>query len=68
MSELNPGDRVQLTQLGELRNPRKSSRVGTVLPRTEHKSGPASVVILFDGMKEPCRLHKTYVERIKGRI
>ena len=65
MSELTPGDRVQLTQLGELRNPRKSSKVGTLLEHKPHKSGTASVVILFDGLKEPCRLHKTYVERIE---
>jgi hypothetical protein len=72
MSEINPGDRVQLTQLGELRNPRKSSKVGTLLAHRPHKSGAASVVILFDGLKEPCRLHKTYIERIehqaKGQV
>ena len=65
MSEFSPGDRVQLTQLGELRNPRKSSKVGTLLAHKPHKSGTASVVILFDGLKEPCRLHKTYIERIE---
>ncbi len=65
MSELAPGDRVQLTELGELRNPRKSSKVGTLLAHKPHKSGTASVVILFDGLKEPCRLHKTYIQPIR---
>lgn len=72
MSELRPGDRVQLTRLGELRNPRKSSGVGTVLAHKLHKSGAASVAILFDGTKKPSRMHRTYVERIeqsaKGRV
>ncbi len=72
MSELSPGDRVRLTRLGELRNPRKSSRVGTVLAHRTHKSGAASVAILFDGTKNPSRMHRTYVERIehsaKGRV
>ena len=71
MSELRPGDRVQLTELGELRNPRKSFKVGTILAHKLHKSGTASVAILFDGMKVPCRLHRTYIECIvqsaKGR-
>ncbi len=72
MSELRPGDRVQLSSLGEQRNPRKSSRVGTVLAHKPHKSGTASVAILFDGTKEPSRMHRTYLERIersdKGRV
>jgi hypothetical protein len=72
MSELRPGDRVQLTPLGELRNPRKSSRVGTVLAHQPHKSGAASVAILFDGTKKPSRMHRTYLEQIehsaKGRV
>jgi hypothetical protein len=64
MHEFRPGDRVQLTKLGELRNPRKSPKVGTVLACKFHKSGPASVLILFDGMKEPNRLHQSYVAPI----
>lgn len=58
------GDRVQLSELGEVRIPRKSSKVGTVIRQTAHKPGPASILILFDGQKEPSRLHWTYVERI----
>jgi hypothetical protein len=29
-----------------------------------HKSDPSSVLVLFDGRKEPSRLYWTYVERI----
>jgi hypothetical protein len=58
------GDRVRLSILGEIRNPRKSTKVGTVVSVKLHKSGPNSVLVLFDGRKEPSRLHWTYVERI----
>jgi hypothetical protein len=64
MSDLRTGDRVRLNQLGERRNPRKSSKVGTILAPKLHKSGTASIVILFDGMKVPCRLHRTYIEPV----
>jgi hypothetical protein len=40
------------------------AKVGTVISLKLHKSGPGSVLILFDGRKEPSRLHWTYVERI----
>jgi hypothetical protein len=63
-SELQPGDRVRLSELGELRNPRKTSRVGTVLAHKAYKSGPASILIMFDGMKQSCRMHRSYVERL----
>ena len=63
MHEFRPGDRVQLTKLGELRHPRKSSKVGTVLA-SKSKSGPASALILFDGTKVPRRLHRSYIEPI----
>ena len=66
MTELRPGDRIQLSRLGELRNRRKKVKVGTVLAQKYHKSGSGSVLILFDGMKEPCRLHRSYVERLKN--
>jgi hypothetical protein len=58
------GDRIRLSRIGEIRNPRKSAKVGTVVSVKLHKSGPNSVLVLFDGMKEPSRLHWTYVERI----
>jgi hypothetical protein len=58
------GDRIRLSRIGEIRNPRKSAKVGTVLSVKLHKSGPSSVLVLFDGRKEPNRLHWTYVERI----
>jgi hypothetical protein len=61
---LGIGDRIRLSQIGEIPNPRKSSKVGTVVSVKLHKSGPNSVLVLFDGMKEPSRLHWTYVERI----
>jgi hypothetical protein len=48
-----------------MRNPCRSAKVGTIVSLKRHKSGPASVLILFDGRKEPSRLHWTYVERIE---
>ena len=60
-----PGARVRLSKLGEMRNPRKSVKVGRVVSVSGHKSGSASVLVQFDGLKEPTRLHWTYVEHIK---
>ena len=53
-----------MSKLGEIRNPRKSVKVGRVVSSSGHKSGSASVLVLFDGLKEPTRLHWTYVEPI----
>ena len=64
MRQFRVGDRVRLSKLGELRNPRKVVKVGIVVSVKLHKSGTGSVLILFDGRKEPSRLHWTYVERI----
>jgi len=64
MHSLRIGERIRLSPLGETRNPRKSAKLGTVVSVKLHKSGPNSVLVLFDGRKEPCRLHLTYVERI----
>jgi hypothetical protein len=64
MHSLRIGDRIRLSRLGEIRNPRKSAKLGTVVSVKLHKSGPNSVLVLFDGRKEPSRLHWTYVERI----
>ena len=58
------GDRVRLSELGEIRNPRKVTKAGRILSVAGHKSGSASVLIIFDGLKEPTRLHWTYIERI----
>jgi hypothetical protein len=64
MHSLRIGDRIRLSRLGEIRNPRKSAKLGTVVSVKLHKSGPNSVLVLFDDRKEPSRLHWTYVERI----
>jgi len=64
MSDFRLGERVRLSKLGDLRNPRKASKTGIVIRQTAHKSGPASILILFDGCKEPTRLHCSYLERI----
>jgi hypothetical protein len=64
MHQFQVGDRVKFSKLGEQRSPRKSAKVGTVVSRKRHKSGPASVLILFDDRKEPSRLHWTYIEPV----
>ena len=64
MHSLRMGDRIRLSRLGEIRNPRKSAKLGTAASVKLHKSGPNSVLVLFDDRKEPSRLHWTYVERI----
>jgi hypothetical protein len=64
MHSFRIGDRIRLSRLGEMRNPRKSPKVGTLVSVKLHKSGPSSVLVLFDGRKEPSRLHWTYVEQI----
>jgi len=64
MHQFRVGDRVKLSKLGEQRSPRKSSKLGTVVSLKLHKSGPASVLVLFNGRKEPSRLHWTYIEAI----
>jgi hypothetical protein len=43
---------------------RKVTKAGRVLSVADDKSGSASVLIIFDGLKEPTRLHWTYIERI----
>jgi hypothetical protein len=43
---------------------RESAKQVTVVSVKLHKSGPSSFLVLFDGRKEPSRLHWTYVERI----
>lgn len=47
-----------------MRNPRKSVNVGRVVSVSGRKSGTASVLVLFEGLKEPTRLHWTYLDRI----
>lgn len=40
------------------------SKTGTIQRTKHHKSGSGGVLVLFDGMKEPCKIHRTYVEPI----
>jgi len=62
MHDFRPGDRVKLSELGEARSPRKLSKTGTIQRTKHHKSGSGGVLVLFDGMKEPCKIHRTYIE------
>jgi hypothetical protein len=64
MHDFRPGDRVKLSELGEARSPRMLSKTGTIQRVTHHKSGSGGVAVLFDGMKEPCKLHWSYIEPI----
>jgi hypothetical protein len=59
--ELKPGDRVRLNELGASRSPKIRVRTGVVVT-SGHRSGSASLGILFDGNKRPTTLHRSYVE------
>jgi hypothetical protein len=62
------GDRVQLSKLGAERSSRMPSKVGTIVKAKTDSGRPSvAVLILFDGMKRPARLHWTYVERLHPR-
>jgi hypothetical protein len=65
MHQFFVGDRIRLSKLGELRNPRKRAKVGTIISQRENKPGPSSVLVLFDGQTQPLRLHHSYIERIE---
>ena len=55
------GDRVQLSELGRSRY-RETSRIGTVIKIPKPGSGGGSVEVLFDGNKQPTRIHHSYIE------
>ena len=60
--ELKPGDRVRLNELGASRSSKIRVRTGVVVAFSGHRSGSASLGILFDGNKRPTTLHRSYVE------
>jgi len=64
MHDFRLGDRVKLSELGESRSPRMLSKTGIIQRIKHHKSGSGGVVVLFDGMKEPRKLHWTCIEPI----
>jgi hypothetical protein len=60
--ELKPGDRVRLNKLGASRSPKIKVRTGVVVALSSHRSGAASIGVLFDGNKRPTTIHRSYVE------
>ena len=61
--ELEIGDRVRLNALGQSRFKRARSQVGTVHKLPKPQYGGKTIQVLFDGNKEPTRLHQTYIQR-----
>ena len=60
--ELELGDRVRLSELGVSRSRRIKVCTGVVLALPKHESGGGSIGVLFDGNKQPTRLHRSYIE------
>jgi hypothetical protein len=60
-AELQVGDRVRLNEAGRRASPRMRSGTGVVAGL---RGGGNSLDILFDGNRQPTRMHKSYVERI----
>jgi hypothetical protein len=64
--ELKPGDRVRLNELGASRSPKIRVRTGVVVAFSGHKSGSASLGVLFDGNKRATTVHRSYIELDDG--
>ena len=61
VTEFEVGDRVRLSELGVLRNPRLKVHTGKVV-EVPKQIGSSTVGVLFDGNKLRTRLHCLYVE------
>jgi hypothetical protein len=61
--DLAIGARCRLSPLGFARNPRTTTRAGTIVGRGRSTS---SVRVLFDGYSRPVSLHQKYVELISA--
>lgn len=61
LPEFQVGDRVRLSELGKSRTPRTKSR-GTVVRIPGWTAAQGSVQVLFDGNKEPTKMHRSYLE------
>jgi hypothetical protein len=62
-NDLQIGDRVRLTPLGEQRNARLRTRTGVIKGRTRGNG----YYVLLDGNKTVSTLHHSYVEAERGR-
>ena len=60
-TDLKPGDRFELTQLGAERCRKFRRRTGTVLGLARNRNG---VRVLLDGTKRARSLHRTYIKEI----
>jgi len=60
-TDLKPGDRFELTQLGAERCSKFEGRTGTVLGSARNCNG---VRVLLDGTKGARSLHRTYIKQI----
>lgn len=58
---LENGARVRLTKLGEIRNPKANSRIGTVVGRTQ---SAGRYYVRLDGNRVPTILHRTYIQPV----
>lgn len=61
-SPVQPGDRVRLSELGEIRVKAARGKTGIVL-LSRLNSSRNVIRVLFAGSKVPVRLHRSYLER-----
>ena len=60
------GDRVRLSALGISRNKKGRPETGTVVIVPKRGLGGRSLEVLFDGNKEPTRIHMSYIQKENG--
>jgi hypothetical protein len=56
------GDRVRLSELGKSGAPRTKVQTGVVFSVPEPSVGGISVQVIFDGNRQPTRIHRSYIE------
>jgi hypothetical protein len=61
-AQFRVGDRVRLSELGKSGAPRTKVQTGVVFSVPEPSVGGMSVQVIFDGNRQPTRIHRSYIE------
>jgi len=56
------GDRIRLSELGRSGAPRTKVQTGVVFRVPGHSAGGMSIQVIFDGNRQPTRIHRSYLE------
>ena len=56
---LEPGTRIRLSALGKERCPKMTRHAGVIVAKLDRSD---AVRVLMDGNKDPCTLHRSYLE------